>query len=112
VAAAIAAGAAADVVHSSPLLAFKNVPSGDVATSAWSTKEGEGKNQAKQGPVGTYTFYRDEKAQVTQPQPGTWIVGTMEAPTVPVAQSGNTTDAIQAGLQQCLNRCDDEDDCL
>jgi hypothetical protein len=109
VAAAIVA-AATTVVYRSPLLGFKNLPSGDVGTNSWSVKEGE--NKVKQIAAGTYTFYRDEAAQTTQPQPGTWIVGTMTTPSPAVAQSGNATEQIQAGLQECLNRCDDENECL
>mgnify|MGYP001808130157 CR=1 FL=1 len=67
--AAAAAAAAADAATlSAPLIAFRNLPSGDVGTNAWSIQadtpaEAQPKVQAKATlATGMYTFYRDDTA--------------------------------------------------
>lgn len=73
---------------SAPLIGFKNLPSGDVGTNAWSVK-------GKQVSTGTYTFYREEEAL---------IVGTQVA-------APQTAGSAPQNLQACLDACDDDKEC-
>jgi hypothetical protein len=87
---------------SSPLIAFKNLPSGDVGTNAWSVKSEAGRKLSetvtgKLVSTGVYSFYRDE-------------FGMNLGEVVPAIQKGYniTADASSQGLQNCLNACDNE----
>jgi hypothetical protein len=97
-------------VCSAPLIGFKNLPSGDVGTNAWSksirdsatsdnaTSESDQHNSAKFVGVSTgmYTFYREELALTVGLQVDPSIYGI----TIPAG----TGDRF---LQNCLNACDE-----
>jgi len=87
---------------SAPLIAFKNLPSGDVGTNSWSLKTDKEKDtKANMVTTGTYTFYRDEQAL---------IVGTQIDP-VPLVTAAASVAELPSKLQECLNRCDEMVDC-
>lgn len=76
-----------------PIVAVKNMPSGDVATNAWSIKT-QKKAAAKAVASGQYSFYRDEfQAE---------ILGQEPAPGRSQFKS----------LQHCLDACDDDARCV
>lgn len=80
----------------SPLIAYKNLPSGDVGTNAWSEEQPE-EVKAKLVTTGVYTFYRDEFGE---------NVGT---PVDPLDKGYNITAGVGPQyLQNCLNACDNE----
>lgn len=102
---------------SAPLIALKNLPSGDVGTNPWSLRlsdtaadaadgaadagvQSQRRNRAQLVATGMYTFYREELALT---------VGTQEDP----AKYGYNITAGLGGqfLQNCLDACDNLSRC-
>jgi len=93
--------------HSAPVIGFKAVPSGDVATNAWSLRRQKKEEAALSGDAaamasasGQYTFYQDPNAlEIGQGYTGT----DGQALQRPAPGRGSFTR-----WQDCLNACDDD----